>query len=283
VALFEGEDLLDSQQAVPVDGVATINFKWTPESSDYYPALRVVIDPDNTIKELNEKDNVADKSNIIFVGGAVADDKEGEDEDSSMMMLIIIIVIVVVVVVVVLLVVMKKKKKQPFDCPECGAMVPADATECPECGAEVTPPPETVECKKCGAEITIEDEKCTECGEPNEAYQPPEGGLTEEPAAPAAAPETPPAQPPAAAAKAPPKKAKKKKAAPAAPAAAARPAPAPAAAPPAMEDEGPEMGGLEDLDDMMGEDAEGEAECYKCGARVPLSVPKCPVCGADFE
>jgi ribosomal protein L40E len=42
------------------------------------------------------------------------------------------------------------------------------------------------------------------------------------------------------------------------------------------------MAELEGMEGMMSEEGEGEAECYKCGARVPLSVPKCPVCGADF-
>jgi len=28
---------------------------------------------------------------------------------------------------------------------------------------------------------------------------------------------------------------------------------------------------------------EGEAECYRCGAKVPMSFPMCPECGIEFE
>jgi RNA polymerase subunit RPABC4/transcription elongation factor Spt4 len=246
---------------------------------DGYPEFMFKIDPANVEAETNEVDNEVTYTDLyVTPSGAAADDKES---DSNFMMLLIIIIIVVVVVIVLFVVMRRRAKQEPIECQECGEMVPPGETNCPECGTEVVIPPEEVECAKCGALITVEDQTCPECNEPNEAFVPPEpgaeaGGLTDEPGKPAAA-----------AAQAP-KKSKKKK-----PPTGAGPPPAPtpqaataaAAGMPAPAPGGPEadMPELEGIDGILTEEGEGEAECYKCGARVPLSVPSCPVCGADFE
>ncbi|UCH88033.1 MAG: zinc ribbon domain-containing protein [Thermoplasmata archaeon] len=269
--------------ATITNGQAVFTFEWTPDTGGF-PILEFTIKPDDRIKETTDADNTVTINDILVGGAAQADDKE--EEGSSMMLLIIIIIIIIVVIVVLLLIMKKRKGKEPIECPECGEMVPAGETECPECGAEILPPPEEVECSKCGALITTEDETCPECNEPNEAYVPPVVGEGEEGVeGEVPAPETPQAVPGAA-----PKKGRKPKGKAAAAAPGPTPAPVPQAAPGAAPAPAPaapgmpedDLAGLDDIE-MMGEEGEGEAECYKCGARVPLSVPKCPVCGADFE
>jgi subtilase family serine protease len=267
------QDKRTSSTTVTIPGIS-----WKADIEGYATFL-FKIDPANVEAETNEGDNEVTYTDLyVTPSGAAAGEKES---DSNFMMLLIIIIIVVVVVIVLFVVMRRRAKQEPIECQECGEMVPPGETNCPECGTEVVIPPEEVECAKCGALITVEDQNCPECNELNEAYVPPEpgagvGGLTDEPGKPAA---------PAAPA---PKKSKKKK-----PQAGAGPPPsptpqaAPAAAPgmPAPAPGGPEadMPELEGIDGILTEEGEGEAECYKCGARVPLSVPSCPVCGADFE
>jgi subtilase family serine protease len=270
---------------------ATANFeiKWRVDNEGF-SNLEFELDPDNLEEESNENDNKPLRDDV-YVSGKKADDKEA-GMDMTMILLLVIIIIIVVVVVVVLVVMKRRKAKKPFECPECSAMVEPDATECPECGAEVSAPAEVVECQKCGAEMTLDDANCPECGEPNASYIPPEEGMEGDEgggvmpgeeakgiqAAPPAAAPAPVAAAAPAPAPAPPKPKKKKKV----PAPRPGPSAAPSAMPaPAVSEQ--EMAELEGMEGMMSEEGEGEAECYKCGARVPLSVPKCPVCGADFE
>jgi subtilase family serine protease/RNA polymerase subunit RPABC4/transcription elongation factor Spt4 len=270
-------------QAMTLDGnlwTATFTYTYTPEQVGI-PKFVFTLDPDKTVKELNEGNNEATWENLYITE---AEEEEEPGLLEGMVLWIIIIAVIVVVVIVLLLFFLKKRKKEPIECESCGALVEPGVTPCPECGAEIKEPPELVECKNCGAEITTEDKECPECGQENEAYVPPTAGLEditkppEDMTAAAAAP----APAPAAAAK-PKKEKKKKKAAAAVPGPGAAPAPAPAPAMPEPSMDETEMAELEGLEDVLTEEGEGEAECYKCGARVPLSVPKCPVCGADFE
>jgi len=55
-----------------------------------------------------------------------------------------------------------EEEEKMFECPECGSMVPEEATSCPECGAEFEE--EEFECPDCGAEISPDTTKCPECG-----------------------------------------------------------------------------------------------------------------------
>lgn len=289
---------------VPVEGIsgsttvnketdpptATIKFTWTTHVSGQ-PPLVLVIDPNGDIDESDEDDNNIELPRALISGQAAgANGKEGK---SSFMLILIILIIVIVVVAVVAVVVVKKKKgkKTELECQECGTKVEPGVTECPECGAEIIPPPEVVECANCGAEITTADENCPECDEKNEAYVPSEkdggeGGRVPPDtgaATPAAAAAAPTPQPVPAPKQSKSKKSKKKKPEAAGP----TPVPAPQVQPmgaPEMPMGGDvEMTEFEGMDDIMADEGEGEAECYSCGARVPLSVPKCPVCGADFE
>jgi hypothetical protein len=274
--------LIETQsQAISAETMtATFSFTYT-HGFEGIPKFVFTIDPADAEEELDENNNEVVWENM-YVAAKKSD--SGDSEGLSTMMLLIIIIIIVVVVLVVVLLIMKKRKKKPIECTSCGAMVDPGLTECPDCGATIEIPPELVECKKCGAEITTEDATCPECGEANEAFLPREeaagglGGVADEPEM-APAPQAAPAPVPAPK----PKKDKKKKKAAAAAGSAPAPAPAPAPAMPEAAMPETEMAELEGLEDMLTEEGEGEAECYKCGARVPLSVPKCPVCGADFE
>jgi subtilase family serine protease len=163
------------------------------------------------------------------------------------------IIIIIVVVVLVWLFVLRKKEEGAAVCSECGSYLDLEATACPSCGAEFS---DEVECGECGGLMAITDVVCPHCdatfGEVDESALPPPGEGP--PAAPAPGAPTAPAAVPAPAAAAPPQTQT-----PAAPAPAGDAAAAPAA------------GG----DDV--------AECYMCGAIIPLSAPMCPQCGAEFE
>jgi len=214
-------------------------------------------------------------------GTDVFQPQESESDESSSMMMILIIVIVIVVVVVVLLLVMKKRKgeEESATCQECGAEVPADATECPECGAEF---PTEVECAECGSAIPAGADVCPECGAPftptgPELPAPPE--VKEKPRRESRKDKG--------------KKGKKGKGK----------EDAGDASPEELEDLGDmeELDAMEEMepeeemeeeDDFMMEEGddmaeagadEEMAECFNCGAMIPLSAPSCPQCGMEFE
>ena len=206
---------------------------------------------------------------------------------------IILIIVIVIVLLVVLMVMSKKRREKMAECSECGGLIPLDATECPKCGAEFS---DEIECGECGTLMKITDTTCPSCGavfakegesegkagaEGEEAIPTPPmtpfGGAAAKPPAPAAAPK-PPTQAPA-----------KPKPGPSPKPAAGKPTPSPAAAaptaakparpvppePPAMPPK-PAKAAVE-------EETEEKAECYRCGAIVPLSASMCPECGAEFE
>jgi len=52
---------------------------------------------------------------------------------------------------------------EAYECPDCGADIPAASTSCPECGAEFSE--EIFECPVCGSEITEDASECPKCGE----------------------------------------------------------------------------------------------------------------------
>ncbi len=203
-------------------------------------------------------------------------DGDGGDNQMLMWLIIIIIIIIVVVALVAFLLLRKKKREKMAECSECGALIPVNASACPKCGAEFS---DEVECGECGALMKVTDTKCPVCGavfakegEEEEGEEEAEAGEKPKPGVPAreeAKKPTPPAKKPEAAKAKPAPPAAK--AAPAPPAAAI-PAPPSAPAPPAAAK--PVTGG---------EEEEEKAECYRCGAIVPLSASMCPECGAEFE
>jgi ribosomal protein L40E len=50
-----------------------------------------------------------------------------------------------------------------YECPDCGADLPANATECPTCGASFSE--EIFECPVCGSEVPEDASECPKCGE----------------------------------------------------------------------------------------------------------------------
>ncbi len=60
---------------------------------------------------------------------------------------------------------LRVKKKDFFQCSECGAEVPSDATECPKCGAKFDEVQENVVVHADGSEdVSTESVVCPECG-----------------------------------------------------------------------------------------------------------------------
>ncbi|MCD6383770.1 MAG: Ig-like domain-containing protein [Thermoplasmata archaeon] len=108
--------------------------------------------------------------------GNIVDEKSVEvvvKEKKSPLTLPIIILAVVIVFLVVAFLAMRAKIKgeegevvemvEEFVCPECGEVVPADATVCPHCGAEFA---DKVRCPHCGALVPADVDICPKCGEP---------------------------------------------------------------------------------------------------------------------
>ncbi len=218
----------------------------------------------------------------------------------SMLFFIIIIIVIAVLCAVVGALFMKKKKQEKMaECSECGELIPIDADVCPKCGAEFS---DEIECGECGELMKITDTTCQACGavfakdaeakgedeeesekeidgpqegEPGdlgdeEVTMEEEGSVEEnvtetkdlgKPAFGVATP-TPPA----------PKPGK-----PAAPAAQSVAPPTVAAGP------GPNVAAPGEIEDAEEGEFQEKAECYRCGAIVPLSASMCPECGAEFE
>ena len=211
---------------------------------------------------------------IIVTGG-----EKDEEESNLLLWIIIIIIIIVICVLVVFLFLMRRKREKMAECSECGALIPVDATGCPKCGAEFS---DEIECGECGALMKITDTKCPVCGavftKEAEAEAEGEEGLGPEE-------EGKPGKPPEPSKPAPAKKAvaAKPKAAEAGKPPAATPAARAAAAPPVPT---PPPGAKPSPAAAPAAPVEGEeekAECYRCGAIVPLSASMCPECGAEFE
>jgi subtilase family serine protease/ribosomal protein L40E/predicted small secreted protein len=188
--------------------------------------------------------------------------------------ILLIIIIIVIVLLIALLLMRKKKREKMAECSECGALIPVAATSCGKCGAEFS---DEIECGECGALMKITDTKCPVCGAAfTKEAEGEEGEEEEELGKPPVGPAKPAGRKP----EVPSKKgiaAKPKGAAPAAPAAAKPPAAPAIPAPPAGA--GPAAAPAADAPKEEGE----KAECYRCGAVVPLSASMCPECGAEFE
>jgi RNA polymerase subunit RPABC4/transcription elongation factor Spt4 len=204
--------------------------------------------------------------------------------------ILLLIIVIVVVCVVVGLLLLKKKRQKMAECSECGALISVDANECPKCGAEFS---DEIECGECGALMKVTDTTCPVCGavfakegegeegegeegEGEAAGGPP--GINTGPSVADLKAQTRGAGAPAAPPKPAPGKPK-----PGTPATAGAPKPAGAATPAPTPTPTPEPKPSAEPTTEAEEEEEERAECYRCGAIVPLSASMCPECGAEFE
>ncbi|HDD59918.1 MAG TPA: hypothetical protein ENF69_03130 [Euryarchaeota archaeon] len=86
--------------------------------------------------------------------------------------ILILVIIAALIALILYMRAMAKKKMEggeevemveEFVCPECGQVVPADATKCPHCGAVFE---DQVRCAHCGALVPADADICPKCGEP---------------------------------------------------------------------------------------------------------------------
>ena len=217
-----------------------------------------------------EIDKTTNNENFIIVTPKGKNTSDNGENGMLMIMILIIIIIIVVCAVVGALLFMKKKREKMGECSECGALIPIDANTCPKCGAEFT---DEIECGECGALMKVTDTKCPVCGamftkedEGLEGAEPETDEDIPEPSAPVKPIDK--GKKPT-----PPKKVSDAPKTPGAPPAPpAKPATGAPVAPPAGKPT-----------DTPGGEEEERAECYRCGAIVPLSASMCPECGAEFE
>lgn len=175
--------------------------------------------------------------------------KEKEEEVSYLfLILIILFVIVLIIVAAGIFIYMRLQTAEKAKCSNCGGLVPLDASVCPHCGVEFS---DDLECE-CGETIPKGSTECPACGKPiSSEIQPPSEDKEE-----------------------------------------------------GDEEEGEleeidveETSDLEtekvveELEEVEGEEMppkpdgleEELAECFECGALIPVSAPICPHCGAVFE
>jgi RNA polymerase subunit RPABC4/transcription elongation factor Spt4 len=179
---------------------------------------------------------------------------EEEEEPSYLILIVIIVIILIIVIALIGFFVYKRiQSAEMAKCSNCSGLVPLDATVCPHCGVEFS---DELECE-CGEPVPKGSTECPACGKPVS----PMGDLESDEE---------------------------------------------------VEDE-EELQELEDdevdteeeegtseIEEMEGEeyveeeieeeivpkDAEADeelAECFECGALIPVSAPICPHCGAVFE
>jgi len=143
---------------------------------------------------------------------------------------------------------MKMKTKDMAKCSNCGGLVEVDETICPHCGIEFS---DELECE-CGEIIPVGATECPACGRP----------IAGELAKPSEVPEG---------EEIPVEKEEEEELE-------------------EVEEEGEAGEELEEVEEMPEEvirepasDEEELAECFECGALIPVSAPICPHCGAVFE
>ena len=168
-----------------------------------------------------------------------------EEPTSYLLLIIIILVIVIALIIAVgIYVYMKMQTGEKAKCSNCGGLVPLDAVICPHCGVEFS---DELECE-CGEPIPPGATECPSCGRPVTASLPKVEGVSEEEETEEMEPES-------------------------------------------EEEEEVEEAPAEELEELSetempsDEEEAGEelAECFECGALIPVSAPICPHCGAVFE
>jgi subtilase family serine protease len=201
--------------------------------------------------KVNEEGRVfeSDADNNEALGLFKINEKE-QEVNYLVFVLIILFILVLIIVGVGIFVYMRLQSADKAKCSNCGGLVPLDATVCPHCGVEFS---DELECE-CGEPIPKGATECPACGKPVSsdllAQEEEEEKI----------------------------------------------------------EEGEEEGELEELEgeDLEEEDVEKEeealdeapgdeipaqpegaeeelAECFECGALIPVSAPICPHCGAVFE
>ncbi|MCD6383068.1 MAG: zinc ribbon domain-containing protein [Thermoplasmata archaeon] len=237
---------------LPANSTTVVIFTWTPKKSGKHTFV-LKIDPKNQWPESAENNNVWSTSIEV--------EAMKEEEFPLLAVILLIIVVAVAGALVYLIFIASRKTPMPV-CANCGAEVPWDAVRCPHCGIEFST--EEIECGQCGAILPADTKVCPNCGAilRPEALEEEEEGLekVEEEME---------------------KEVEEK-----------------------VEEEMEEEGEEEELEEMEEEEEEGEEEeeeiaaeeggeeeeeeeematCFVCGAKVPVTAPYCPYCGAEFE
>ena len=165
-----------------------------------------------------------------------------------LILIIVVFIIALIVFAIVYFLVIRTQKGQMAKCSNCGGLVEIEATSCKHCGVEFS---EEIECE-CGTIIPQGAKECPNCKKPV---------ITPEPVEDEGGPETPAEE----------EKAKDEE--------------EETEEEKTQEDEKPEdEEALSDNALVPPPTAESEmAECYECGAVIPISAPICPHCGAVFE
>ncbi|MFO8051931.1 MAG: CARDB domain-containing protein [Thermoplasmatota archaeon] len=244
-SLAEGESYLRTVDLLPYQEVL-VTFRVEPEGSvGDVKLFRVKIDDENSYYESDKDNNEA--TVIVQI-------QEG-DEPSRLWVWILIIILVLLLIggAIGYFVYKKYKTKDMAKCSNCGGLVQLDADICPHCGVEFS---DELECE-CGELIPTGATECPACHRPVKADVEPlqkEGPSEEEE-----------------------KEGREDE---------------------EFEEEEEELEELEEEgseeieEEAPGEDAapvpveeeeEELAECFECGALIPVSAPICPHCGAVFE
>ncbi|MBN1539858.1 MAG: hypothetical protein JW939_06910 [Candidatus Thermoplasmatota archaeon] len=224
----------------------TVIFKIKPTiDAGHTVVWRCEVNGDDRFYELDDNNNEA--SSVI---------KVLEPEKPSRLWILILVIILLLLIALVIagyFIYMKSKTRDMAKCSNCGGLVRIDETVCPHCGIEFS---DELECE-CGEVIPQGASVCPSCGRPVV------GAPVEEPAE------------------------EKKEG----------------------EEEEEEMEEIKEEEEATGEEKEQEApeeledveevpeevirepgidqdelaECFECGALIPVSAPICPHCGAVFE
>ena len=248
---FDGP-AIDSSQEVTIDpfGQMTVSFRVRPEVVyEGTVSWKCTVNSQGRFYESDTTNNEGSGSFVV---------KEKEEEKSLLIpILIVIVIIIIIAAVVAYFLIRRAKKGQMAKCSNCGGLVEIDADVCPHCGIEFT---DEIECE-CGAVIPPEATECPECGRPVKIDT---LKLLEEEEE---------------------EKEEEKEE--------------------VWKEEEEEMEVEEELEELEAEGVpelteekeipkkasdltediseEEMAECFECGAVIPISAPICPHCGAVFE
>ena len=213
-----------------------------------------LVKPDNTYPDPVIWKCTVNPSNTLFESNTGNNDASAmfmitEKEETPFPWLILVIALIIIGLIIFALIyflVIRTQKGQMAKCSNCGGLVEVEATVCQHCGIEFS---EEIECE-CGTLIPSGAKECPSCHKPVlSPVQSIEEGEEE------ATPDTEVLE------KAPEEEE-------------------------AAEEGAPKTEVEKPKDDTSGkeEPAESEmAECFECGAVIPISAPICPHCGAVFE
>jgi len=226
-------------------GTIAIEFEVEPRTVNSDPVLwGCTVNKNGAVYESDTRNNQVNTEVIV---------KEQPKKINVLIPILIVLVLVIIVVIALAFFVYKRYQEAGMaKCSNCGGLVEMDANVCPHCGIEFS---EELECD-CGTIIPPGATECPNChkpilgaivgpkGEEPSKEEPEEIAEEEEGAAPVESPKEGPAVPQA-----------------------------------------PAVGEPVKTDGSEGKKAPEEelAECFECGALIPVSAPICPHCGAVFE